>query len=88
MPPGSTRSRSSLSVIQRKVVKPADFTDLAGLADRLGRFEDRYNDTARPFDWRLTSRDLAAMLDCLDTTGRDTSHFSPPDGRGTPRWER
>jgi transposase len=54
------------SVIQRKVIKPADFADLAALADRLCRFEERYNVTARPFDWRFTSRDLAAMLERLD----------------------
>jgi hypothetical protein len=54
------------SVIQRKMVKPADFADLAALADRLCRFEDRYNETARPFDWRFTSSDLAAMLERLD----------------------
>ena len=48
------------SVIQRKIVKPADFADLEALADRLGRFEDRYNETARPFDWRFRSSDLAA----------------------------
>jgi hypothetical protein len=54
------------SVIQPKVVKPADFADLADLADRLCRFENRYNETARPFDWRFTSGDLAAMLERLD----------------------
>jgi hypothetical protein len=54
------------SVIQRKVVKPADFADLAALGDRLARFEDRYNETARPFDWRFKSSDLAAMLERLD----------------------
>jgi transposase len=54
------------SVIQRKVVKPADFADLAALGDRLQRFEDRYNETARPFDWRFKSSDLAAMLERLD----------------------
>ena len=36
------------SIIQRKVIKPADFADLDALADRLRRFEDRYNETARP----------------------------------------
>ena len=46
------------SVIQRKVIKPADFADLAELQDRLERFEDRYNQTARPFDWRFTRSDL------------------------------
>jgi transposase len=54
------------SIIQRKVIKPADFTDLDALADRLCRFEDRYNETARPFDWRFTRNDLAAMLQRLD----------------------
>jgi transposase len=54
------------SVIQRKVVRPADFADLAALADRLERFEDRYNQTARPFDWRFTRTDLTAMLDRLE----------------------
>ena len=49
------------------MVKPADFADLTALADRLCRFEERYNTTARPFDWRFTSRDLAAMLERLDT---------------------
>jgi transposase len=54
------------SVIQRKVVKPADFADLAALSDRLERFENRYNETARPFDWRFQSSDLAVMLERLD----------------------
>jgi transposase len=54
------------SVIQRKVIKPADFADLAALADRLERFEQHYNATARPFDWRFTSNDLTAMLERLD----------------------
>jgi hypothetical protein len=54
------------SVIQRKVIKPADFTDLAELANRLERFEDRYNATATPFKWRFTTDDLAALLARLD----------------------
>ncbi len=55
------------SIIQRKVVKPADFADLTVLAGRLERFEHRYNQTARPFDWRFTRSDLAAMMQRLDT---------------------
>lgn len=55
------------SVIQRKVIRPADFADLAALKDRLERFEDRYNQTAQPFDWHFTRTDLAAMLERLDT---------------------
>ena len=54
------------SIIQRKVVKPADFADLDALADRLVRFEERYNATATPFDWRFTTKDLLAMLERLE----------------------
>jgi len=61
------------SIIQRKVIKPADFADLAVLADRLCRFEDRYNQTARPFDWRFTRGDLTNMLQCLDTDQREAT---------------
>jgi transposase len=62
------------SVIQRKVIKPVDFADLDALADRLRRFEDHYNETATPFDWRFTTGDLAAMLERVDTrTGHETT---------------
>jgi hypothetical protein len=66
------------SVIQRKVVRPADFADLAALADRLERFEDRYNQTARPFDWRFTRTDLTAMLDRLEVHRPHDEVPSPP----------
>jgi DDE superfamily endonuclease len=36
------------SVIQRKIIKPADFADLDALAQRLVEFESRYNATAKP----------------------------------------
>jgi transposase len=58
------------SVIQRKVISPGDFADLDALKDRLERFEDRYNHNARPFDWRFTRTDLAALLERLDTHHR------------------
>jgi transposase len=50
------------SVIQRKVIKPADFADLDALAARLLAFEPRYNATARPFGWRFTRADLHDLL--------------------------
>jgi hypothetical protein len=55
------------SIIQRKVIKPADFADLAALGDRLERFEGRYNATAVAFDWRFTRADLAEMLARIET---------------------
>ena len=54
------------SIIQRKVIKPADFADLAALGDRLERFTDRYNQSSTPSDWRFTTADLAAMLERVD----------------------
>lgn len=58
------------SIIQRKVIKPADFAGLDALADRLLRFTDRYNQTARPFDWRFTSTDLHAMCHRVEGPGK------------------
>jgi hypothetical protein len=46
------------SIVQRKVVKPQDFPDLNVLTDRLLAFQDRYNTTAEPFDWRFTRKSL------------------------------
>ena len=54
------------SVVQRKVVTPNDFTDLNQVRDRLRRFEDRYNATAQPFQWRFTTSDLDDLLARLD----------------------
>lgn len=50
------------SVVQRKVVSPNDFTDLAEVEQRLGEFEKRYNATAKPFQWKFTRRDLHDLL--------------------------
>jgi transposase len=55
------------SVVQRKVVKPADFTDLDDLGRQLTAFEPRYNATARPFDWRFTRTDLNDLIRRLDS---------------------
>ncbi|MFF3851239.1 transposase [Streptomyces sp. NPDC002328] len=54
------------SIVQRKVVAPNDFTDLDQVRDRLRRFEDRYNATAQPFQWKFTTSDLDDLLARLD----------------------
>ncbi|KIZ15422.1 transposase [Streptomyces natalensis ATCC 27448] len=54
------------SVVQRKVVSPNDFTDLAQVGDRLRAFEARYNATAQPFQWKFTTSDLDDLLARLD----------------------
>ncbi|MGI5516556.1 IS630 family transposase [Streptomyces sp. CA-106131] len=54
------------SIVQRKVVSPNDFTDLNQVRDRLRSFEDRYNATAQPFQWKFTTSDLDNLLARLD----------------------
>jgi transposase len=54
------------SVLQRKVVAPNDFTDLDQIRDQLRAFEDRYNATAQPFQWKFTTSDLDDLLARLD----------------------
>jgi transposase len=50
------------SVVQRKVVTPNDFYDLADVENRLMAFQDLYNIAARPFSWKYTNQDLNALL--------------------------
>jgi transposase len=50
------------SVVQRKVVTPNDFYDLADIEARLEAFEAHYNFLARPFNWRYTKHDLDQLL--------------------------
>jgi hypothetical protein len=50
------------SIVQRKVVTPNDFYDLADVQARLMAFQDLYNLAARPFNWKYTKKDLDALL--------------------------
>jgi hypothetical protein len=54
------------SIVQRKVLTPNDFRDLAEVEGRLLAFQRRYQQTAVPFDWRFTRADLAKLLHRLD----------------------
>ena len=50
------------SVVQRKVLTPNDFASRTKLRDHLLRFQVHYERVARPFQWRFTRKDLAALL--------------------------
>ena len=52
-----------LSITQKKVISPNDFASLDELAGTLLAFVDRYNQAARPFNWKFTTEDLARLLD-------------------------
>jgi hypothetical protein len=53
------------SVVQRKVLTPNDFADLAEVESRLAAFERRYEKSATPFEWRFTRSDLAKLIERL-----------------------
>lgn len=46
------------SIVQRKVVRPNDFTSTDQIAERLAAFEQRYNAIAEPFHWTFDRDDL------------------------------
>ena len=53
------------SVLQRKLLVPDDFADLGILASQILAFENRYNASARPFEWKFTRTDLNHLLSRL-----------------------
>lgn len=55
------------SILQRKAISPADFANLDEFANRILAFQDRYNATAAPFDWRYSRDDLNTYLAQLRT---------------------
>ena len=50
------------SIIQRKVLTPNDFPDLASVAERLIDFQYYWESIAKPFEWKFTRRDLNQLL--------------------------
>jgi hypothetical protein len=53
------------SIVQRKVLTPMDVADEATLRKRILDFQDYYQETAKPFDWKFTAADLKERLDAL-----------------------
>lgn len=53
------------SIVQRKVLSPNDFSGLDALAERLLDFQYYWEATAKPFQWKFTRSDLAALLSKL-----------------------
>jgi len=62
------------SVVQRKALKPNDFTSLGQIRDRLTAFETRYNAIARPFSWKFTRTDLDDLLHRIDAHDKVQHH--------------
>ncbi len=69
------------SIVQRKVLTPNDFADLAAVEQHLLGFAALYNDTAVPFNWRFTRVELESRLAALP----DLPPPRPPTTRGQHR---
>ena len=54
------------SIVQRKVLRPNDFSSLADLEQRLLAFQIHYERMASPFKWTFTRTDLQALLTKLN----------------------
>jgi hypothetical protein len=53
------------SIVQRKLLVPNEYDDLAALARTLNDFERRWNEVAQPFEWNFTRDDLAELIERL-----------------------
>lgn len=58
------------SVVQRKVLTPNDFSDLAALEAQLLAFQSYYEKAAVPFEWNFSRDDLKRLLAKLSTDDR------------------
>lgn len=54
------------SVVQRKVLTPNDFASTEELAGRILAFQARYEQIAKPFEWKFSRSDLARLMRRLD----------------------
>jgi transposase len=66
------------SVVQKKVVTPNDFASTTELSQTLLAFVDRYNQTARPFDWKFTADDLTDLLRRISEREQKPAITRPP----------
>ena len=53
------------SIVQRKVLTPNDFACLQSVRDRILQFQARYEQIAKPFEWKFTRGDLARVMSKL-----------------------
>lgn len=50
------------SILQRKVLTPNDVLSLDEIKSRIFQFQQRYEQIAKPFEWKFTKNDLLKML--------------------------
>lgn len=57
------------SLLKRKALTPLDFPDAAALETRILEFQEYYNQSARPFQWRFTVTNLQDYVRRLEASG-------------------
>jgi len=65
------------SIVQRKALTPSDFRSLKDLEDRLLGFQEHYEASAMPFEWKFTHRDLNQLLARLRRHEEVRDHDAP-----------
>jgi hypothetical protein len=65
------------SIVQRKVLTPNDFASLSALKSDLMGFQQRYEQSAHPFEWTFTRRDLHAPSTTLHQRATTQASSSP-----------
>ena len=63
------------SIVQRKALQPNDFADLDAVEQALLGFGRRYEQIAKPFEWKFTRRDLNRVLDTIDQSTETPSNL-------------
>ncbi len=53
------------AIVQKKVLTPNDFPSLEAVKNRLLNFQIRYQNVARPFNWKFTRKELKEKLKLL-----------------------
>lgn len=54
------------SIVQRKALTPNDLPSLRQVRERLLRFQEHYERSAKPFEWKFTRLDLARLMQRLE----------------------
>lgn len=63
------------SILQRKVLTPNDFPDLQALGTAILKFQDIYNEIAKPFKWKYTKDDLKKTLSKIEARLNNTEQM-------------
>ena len=67
------------SIIRKKVVSPNNFACLEDLSVTLLAFTERYNQTAKPFNWKFTAADLGRLLERISAREESAEPASLPE---------